>query len=283
MSARLALATLAGTMMLAAPAGAQSWRTVLAARQARPVDTLRVRLDYTVGALAFQAGADSLLYQARLRYDADRFQPLREYDAATGTLRLGVRGDDRTPLRVGSGREHGSLRVAVSPGQPIDLDLDLGATDAELDLTGLAVSRLAIGSGASEIRVRFDRPNPIAMSELEIDVGIASVEVRGLGHANAERVRVHGAIGSVDLDFAGTWSGTRTVQVAVTLGSATVRVPRGTAVRVRHARVLGTFDANGLEPDGDEWVSGDWTGASQRLIIDARTTFGALDLRFTGE
>jgi hypothetical protein len=274
--------TLAAVVLLtpAQAVGAQSWRTVDAFRQALAVDTLRVRIDYTVGALRVHAAGDSLLYRAQLRYDAHRFEPVRTFDAASGTLHVGVRGDDRIPLRGSGGKEQGTLTLALGPSQPVDLELDLGATDSNLDFSGIPVSRLVIGSGVSELSLRFATENPVAMSELMIDAGVASVTVDHLGNANAERVRVSGTVGRVELDMRGAWKGTREVQVLVTFGVATIRVPRSVGVRVTHSRVLGTFDAAGFTQLGDGYVSEAWETAEQRLYIDARTTFGSLDVEW---
>lgn len=273
----VALAVSAGTPL------AQTWRTIDAFRLAQPVDTLHVRVDYTVGALRVVAAGDSLLYRSELRYDAERFEPVRIFDSTSGTLRVGVRGDDQIPLRGSTGKEQGSLSLALAPTQPIDLELDLGATDSDLDLSGIPISRLIIGSGVSELSIRFATPNPTPMRELSIDAGIASVTVDHLGNANAERVRVSGTIGQVDLDMRGAWEGTREIQVLVTFGFATVRVPRSLGVRVTHSRVLGTFESAGFTKRGDEYVNDAWDTAEQKLYIDARTTFGSLDVQWIEE
>lgn len=273
-SAVVALTAIAGGLP------AQSWRTIDAYRAARAVDTLHVRVDYTVGALRVHAAGDSLLYRAQLRYDADRFEPVRTFDATSGTLNVGVRGDDQIPLRGSSGKEQGTLTLALAPTQPVDLELDLGATDSDLDLSGIPISRLVIGSGVSDLTLGFATKNPATMRELAIDAGIASVTTDHLGNANAERVRVSGSIGRVELDMRGSWTGMREIQVTVTFGVATVRVPRSVGVRVTHSRVLGTFDAAGFTQRGDEYVSDGWDDAEQKLYIDARTTFGTLDVQW---
>jgi hypothetical protein len=262
---------------------AQAWRTVSAVRQPREIDTLRVRVDYTVGALSIGSTTDSVLYRSRLRYDADRFEPVRTFDLASNTLRMGVRGDADVPLRIGGGSEEGTLALDLTKEHPVDLDIDLGATNAVIDLSGIAVSRLAINSGASEITLRFGAANPIAMQELAIDAGVARLEIHKLGNANADRVRITGSAASVDLDLSGAWQGDRELQVALTFGAATVRVPRGTAVSVKHSRVLGTFDSAGLTERSGVYVSDDWDTAEKRIIIDARTTFGTLSLRWIVE
>lgn len=272
------MAATAGVAARAVPA--QSWRTIDAFRQARALDTLRVRVHYTVGALRVSAAGDSLLYRAQLRYDAARFEPVRDFDATSGILNVGVRGDDEIPLRGSGGKEEGSLALALGPTLPVDLELDLGATDSDLDLSGIPVTRLVIGSGVSDLSLRFGTRNPAVMRELTIDAGVASVTVDHLGNANAERVRVSGTVGRVDLDMRGAWTGTRKIQVLVTFGVASIRVPRSIGVRVTHSRVLGTFDTGGFTQQGDAYVSGTWDTAEQKLDIDARTTFGSLEIEW---
>jgi hypothetical protein len=64
----------------------------------------------------------------------------------------------------------------------------------------------------------------------------------------------------------------------VTFGSATVRLPRSVGVRIRHSRLLGTFDGAGFTQEGDTYVNRAWESAEQKVSIDARTTFGSFDV-----
>lgn len=272
------LACATALLFTATSSTAQSWRTIDAFRLPVELDTLRVRVDYTVGALRVQRGSDSLLYRAQLRYDSERFHPVRSFDASSGTLTVGVRGDDKLPLRGSKGKEEGMLTLTLSPSQPIDLELQLGATDSDLELGGLPLSRLMIGSGVSDLSITFSERNPVPLREMAIDAGIAHVRIDNLGNANAERVRISGSVGDVDIDMGGRWSGLRELDVMVTFGSATVRLPRSVGVRIRHSRLLGTFDGAGFTQEGDTYVNRAWESAEQKVSIDARTTFGSFDV-----
>ena len=268
----------AAMIVLSTGVAAQSWRTIDALRLPLDLDTLRVRVDYTVGALRVHSAEDSVLYRAQLRYDGERFQPVRSFDAASGTLEVGVRGDDEIPLRGSGGKEEGSLTLGISTRQPIDLELDLGATDSDLDLGGMPLTRLTIGSGVSDLSISFNERNPAAMRELSINAGIAHVKVDQLGNANAERVSISGSVGDIDVDMRGEWTGTRELHVMVTFGAATVRIPRSVGVRITHSRLLGTFDSEGFTQQGDMYVNSAWESAEQKVSIDARTTFGSFDV-----
>jgi hypothetical protein len=212
-----------------------------------------------------------------LRYDADRFVPVRTFDSSTATLRIGVRGDD-APLRIGKGEEIGSLQLALSPEPALDLALELGATDARLDLGGLRVARLEIQSGASDIAFGFDTPNQTEMSEMVIHAGVAHIAAKGLGRARARRITVEGGVGSIDLDFGGSTEALLDVALQLAVGSAVIIVPGDYGIRLRHSKVLAILQADGLVEQNGDMVSGNWTTAERRITIDAETVLGRLQI-----
>ena len=184
-------------------AAAQSWRTVESARQLRDSAQHRVHVQYGAGRIDVGATNAPLLYSMTLRYDEATTTPIHRYDADARTLTLGVE-DQSSHFRRNMGENsNGEMRLALSRSVPIDLQLELGATKAQLDLGGLSLLGLHLESGASETLLDFSTPNQTRMRALEIDVGAASLEVRNLGNANAASVHVKGGVGSVELDFAG--------------------------------------------------------------------------------
>jgi len=270
----LALTATGGTI------AAQSWRTLAASRQARGVDSLRVRVEYGVGTLRVMKGAPALLYQANLRYDEEKFDPVRSFDDATHTLTVGAHQRSSGSTLAAGRKNFGNLGLSFAPGVPLDLKLDLGATRSAIDLSGLSVRRLWIGAGASETKLTFGTPNPLAMEELSFQAGAASVVIVGLGNAHAERVRVKCSAGSVDLDLSGAWAANMELQLDIGVGAATLRLPRDVGVRIRLDKVLATFDRGGLLERDGSYYSANWESAPRKLTIDASTTLGAIEVRW---
>jgi hypothetical protein len=160
----------------------------------------------------------------------------------------------------------------------MDLDLDLGATKSTIDLGGLNLLSLRLDSGASETNLDFSTPNAGRMRTLDVDVGAASFEARNLGNANASTIRVHGGIGSVSLDFGGQWTQDAAVEVDVSLGKLTLRVPRDVGVRVEVQKFLASFDHQGLTKRGDVYFSENWGTARHRIRVRAGTTIGGIEV-----
>jgi hypothetical protein len=251
-----------------AAAGEHSWRTLEVARQLADTAPVRVRVDYRAGQLDVHRADAALLYDLSLRYDESRTEPLHALDSGGHVLELGVRTrDDR-------GAKGSEMRLGLTRLAPLDLSLELGAVEADLDLGGLAIENLAIRSGASDARLRFEEPNAIAMRRLTVNVGAASLRATRLANANASELAVGTGVGSVELDFSGQWQRDLAVTVDITMGGVTVHVPSDIGVRLEIDRVLASLDAEGLQRRDDAYYSANWETARHHLRLDVSTVIG---------
>lgn len=265
----------------AAPAAAQSWRTLDVSRQLDGTAPVSVQVVYGTGMFGVRGTGSSLLYHMQLRYDGTRTQPRHTFDAASRKLNIGVQ---KSEMRF-TGRndsEAGRLQLELSRATPVDLSLDLGAVEADLDLTGLKLSRLHIESGASDGKLRFDSLNSVPMSSLEISLGAASFRGERLANANTRDIRVEAGVGNVELDFGGQWRQDIDLKVDVTAGFVTIHVPSDVGVRVSLRKTFASFDHEGLIERDGAWVSTNWESARFKLNVAAETVFGKLSIDKTG-
>ena len=275
------LGCLAAGALAATPLAAQSWRSLDVARQLSDTAATAVQVVYGTGMFGLRGSSNPLLYHMRLRYDASKTQPRHSFDPATRKLQVGV---EKSDVRF-TGRkddESGQLQLELSRVAPLDLSLDLGAVEADLDLTGLKLSRLHIESGASDGKLRFDSLNPTPMSVLQVSLGAASFRGERLANANARDIRVDAGVGNVELDLGGQWTQDIDLHVEVTLGFLTIHVPSDVGVRVALEKTLASFDHEGLVQQDGAWVSTNWESAPHKLRISAETMFGKLTIDKTG-
>jgi hypothetical protein len=278
---RSATIAAAASLLLAGSVGAQSWRTLDVARQAGDSTATQAQITYGTGTFGLRGGTSGLLYHMKLRYDASRTQPKHSFDLTSRKAQLGV---DKSDVRF-TGRkdnESGQLQLELSRTTPWDLTLDLGAVEADLDLTGLRLSKLKIESGASDGRVRFDSLNPIPMRDLQISLGAANFRADRLANANTREIRVDAGVGNVELDLGGQWTQDIELRAEITLGVVTVHVPSDVGVRVAVEKVIASFDHEGLIERDGEWVSPNWDSAKHKLRVSAKTIFGKLTIDRTG-
>lgn len=259
-------------------AAAQELRSLDVARQLHDSSGMLVRVRYAAGKLSVRAAETPVLYRMQLAYLPEAVRPVHSFALATRTLRVGV---EKRGMRVAGGDHTGDMHLDLARAVPIDLDLELGAVEADLDLSGLRVGELHVESGASDATLRFATPNVERMRTLDLEVGAASLHASGLANANAPEVRVQAGVGGVELDFDGTWTQNVELNVRVALGSVTVRVPRDVGVRVEGQKFLASFDAQGLEKRGSAYYSDNWDTATHRLSVRSQTTFGTLRVERT--
>lgn len=276
----LSLSALLLALALRAPrdANAQELRSLDVARQLHDSSALQIRVRYAAGKLTLRAADAPVLYRMQLSYLPSAVRPLHSYAPATRTLRVGV---EKRGMRVPGGDRGGDMQLDLARAVPIDLDLELGAVDADLDLSGLRVGQLHVESGASEAELRFATPNAERMRSLDLQVGAASLRASGLANANAPEIRVQAGVGGVELDFDGTWTQSVDLNVRVALGGVIIRVPRDVGVRVEAQKFLASFDSQGLVKRGNAYFSENWESATHRLSVRSHTTFGSLRVERT--
>jgi hypothetical protein len=278
---RVVAAATVASCVATSGAAAQSWRTLDVARQLTDSGAASVQVLYGTGTFGVRATSSPLLYHMQLRYDGTRTQPRHTFDAAARKLQIGIQ---KSEMRF-TGRNNndaGHLQLELSRVTPLDLSLDLGAVEADLDLTGLRLSRLHVESGASDAKLRFDSLNAIKMSVLDISLGAASFRGDRLANANTQDIRVDAGVGNVELDLSGQWTQDIELRVEVTLGVVTIHVPSDVGVRVSLEKTLAGFDHEGLVERDGAWLSRNWDSAPHKLRVTAETVFGKLKIDKTG-
>ena len=296
-SVRSTAAALLGLLLASAPAGAQELLQMTTARQVSGEEAVEMQVRYAAGRLTVEAAEPGLLYQARLRYLAGRFEPLKSYELTDGTarVRLGLRSgegegansdwSDLDELNLsldelgGRGADEGRLVVGLSREIPTALKVEAGATESTFRLGGLPLTRFTVETGASETEITFDEPNPAVMERLEIRLGAASLEARQLGNAAAETIVVEGAVGEATLDFTGRWTRDAEARVKMGLGSLTLRIPENLGVRIHKRGLLTSFSGLGLrKADDGSYRTPDWESAEHRLDLTVDAAFGNVEV-----
>lgn len=268
-------------VVTASPAAAQRMRDFTATRQQHGESRLAARVEFAAGSLRLLPGAASELYRMRLRYDPERFTPLSKFDPASGAVRLGVDGTGSGGLRVSSrGHLEQSATVALSPTVPLDLDIALGAVDADIELGGLRLAGLRLETGASRSVVRFSRPNALRCASAAVEAGAAEIALIGLGNSRCERITFSGGIGKAVLDLGGTWTADARLDVTMRMGELTLRLPRQVGVRITMERFLTSFPATGWTRRGKTYLSPGYAAARRHVDIALSTTIGDVNVEW---
>jgi len=268
----------------ASAASAQSMRPFSTYRQWHGETRLDARLDYAAGALRLAAGRPNELYRMDVLYDGDRYLPVSDFDAAGGSVMLGLQAAGGGGLRVVSRSQlRQTASVTFSPSNDLTLAVTLGAVDGDLELGGLRLTDLALQAGASRATVRFSQPNATRCRAATLRAGAAELSVLGLGNCRCDRIAVEGGVGRVTLDFGGAWTSNSRVVVKMALGEVALRLPRQVGVRITLDRFLTTFEPQGLVRRGSSYLSPGYDQMSRHVDIDVTTAVGGVTLGWVGE
>ena len=257
---------------------AQTWRTLDVSRQLRDTSEHHIRVRYAAGKFTMRPTSEPVLFTMQLRYDDERTRPVHDYDPVARSATLGVDGQTIRLARHFSDRNSGEMRLGLSSAVPLDLELELGATQARVDAGGLSLNNLRVETGAADAVLDFSAPNKSRMRHLDVNLGAAGFTITNLGYANVSAIRVDGGVGSVDLDFGGAIREDVTIDANMALGKLTLHLPQDAGIRVEVQRLLASFDHPGLYKRGNAYYSDNWDSAKVRMRVRAETVFGAIEI-----
>src|SRR5262245_35509469 len=112
---------------------AQTWRTLDVSRQLRDTSQHRITVHYGAGRFSLKPTTDPVLFSMQLRYDEDRTRPLHAFDATARTATLGLESSDGRWTRYFRESDAGDMSLVLSKSVPLDLQLELGGTRANVD------------------------------------------------------------------------------------------------------------------------------------------------------
>ncbi len=267
---------LAAMVLLGAgEARAAQLKTTTWSRQVTDEARLDVDVGYGAGELTIERGAPDLLYRAVFNHDEATTTPRHSY--RDGRLDIGIRMQDRN--RSGSRRSvESSLDLWLPGSVPVDLRLDVGAAEANVDLSGIPLRGFDFNTGASDSEVRIDQANSERMASASINAGAADLDFSGMGNLRADRVVLKAGVGSITLGLEGDWPENAEVSVEMGVGALEVRIPADLGVRIHRASFLTSIDAEGFDRDGRTYLSRNWESAGRRIDLRISAALGDIDV-----
>ena len=281
MTRSLLFATL--SLAAAGAAQAQTLREYSSTRQDHGESRLATTVQYAGGTLSLVPAPSGILYALRLTYDADRFAPVARFDPAVPRLVLGTEALPRSGgVRVSNRGTPPAATIALGTRADLDLDIELGAAEATLELGGIRISRLKLQTGASKTVLRFSEANPIRCTGVELSAGAAELMVTGLGYSRCGEVNFTGGVGKVTLDFSGRWAGPMRLEATMAMGELVLRLPKRAGIKLELDKFLASFAPAGLvrSADGRTWSSAGFADTSQQLVVDLETAFGGVTVEW---
>jgi hypothetical protein len=241
---------------------------------------LRTSVEFGAGTIDLHKAPAHLILDAQITYDPEYVDFSVDYEQrrSQGLLALASEVDGREI----KGRLKNEWDIGLSGEIPLDLELEIGAAEARLNLSKMALTRLELDVGAASAEVWWESPNPEVLTEILIECGASSLDMAGLGDANFEYLQFEGGVGNFELDFSGAWTRSAKADFEVGLGTLELTIPEniGTRIEIEDSFLSDAdIDRYFKRVDDHVYESDNYETADVRLDISIQLGMGAVDVR----
>lgn len=216
------------------------------------VDRLNAQIDFGAGELSLRGGADALL-EAEFTYNVDAWEPSVEFDTLEGTGNLIIKQGGQNE-GIPDGEAQNTWNLALGNGPNIDLVVNAGAGEIDLDLDELQLNSTTVNAGAGS---------------LQLD----------LGNSSPEQMTVSTGVGESRLDFRGPWQNDAAITINAGVGTVVIDLPSDVGVQVTVEQGLGGITADGLTQSNNRYRNEAYGQANINLDIIVRGGIGEITLR----
>jgi hypothetical protein len=172
--------------------------------------------------------------------------------------------------------------LKFSDAIPISFDVQLGVGKGNFDFSGLHVKDFNLSTGAGDVVLNFDEPNPTTIENMNIESGVSKFDGRNLGNANFKHFRFQEGVGTSTLDFSGGLHSEVDVDLEVGMGVMTLIIPPDVGARVIYEKswVSKVECAQDFRSTSDtEYVSDNYDKVPARMNIRVDAGLGSIKIR----
>ena len=229
----------------------------------------RLTLSFGAGKLTLSPSSQGTnLVEGTALYNVDDLKPKIQKSGSSIEIR---QGDFKSLPRLNDIKNEWDLKLGDTP---LDLMVQAGAYEGNLELGGLALKSLTVKDGASHVDLSFREPNQVEMSLLRYETGASEVKLSGLANANFSTLTFSGGAGNYTLDFSGELQRDAVVTVESGLGNLSLVVPEDVnAIVTVEGTALNVSSGSGWTQNGQKYTQ---SGSGPTLTILVKMAAGNL-------
>lgn len=173
-----------------------------------------------------------------------------------------------------------TLELALGKGRAFSLTLETGASENDIELGSVPLSRLVAKHGAGRINLSFASANPEPMTLLHLAAGAGDMSLRNLANANFGEMVVEGGAAAYRFHFGGVPQRDGHARIQTGVSSVQIALPNTLAARVTTESVIGgvAIGDGFTKREGAFWTGAAMAGASPVLTIRVSVAVGSLNL-----
>ena len=232
-------------------------------------DQTRVTISFGAGKLNLSSGATHLVDGTAV-YNVEDLKP--EVIVNGNNIEI-KEGDFHSLPAFDNIKNEWDLKLSDTP---LDLTVQAGAYEGQLDLGGLALKSLTVKDGASHVDLSFQKPNQTEMSVLRYETGASDVKLTDLANANFSTLTFSGGAGNYTLDFGGELQQDAVATIESGLGNLSLVIPKNVAATVTvEGAAVNINHSSGWSQDGQKYTQ---NGSGPTLTLIVKMAAGNLSI-----
>lgn len=230
-------------------------------------DETRLTLSFGAGELTLSPGAKNLVDGTAI-YNVEDLKP--EIQKSKNSIEIRD-GNFKSLPPFDDIRNEWDLKLGA---MPMDLTINAGAYDGNLELGGLALKSLTVKDGAANVDLSFSELNQTEMSILRYETGASNVKLTGLANANFSTLTFSGGAGNYTLDFSGELQRDAVATIQSGLGDLSLVIPDDVnAVVTVEGAALNVNHSSGWSQSGQKYTQ---SGSGPTLTVIVEMSAGNL-------
>lgn len=232
-------------------------------------DETRLTLSFGAGKLTLSPDPQAKnLVEGTALYNVEDLKPKIQKSGGSIEIR---QGDFRSVPIFDEMKNEWNLKIGDTP---LDLTLQAGAYEGNLELGGLALKSLTVKDGASHVELSFTEPNQMEMSVLRYETGASNVKLTGLANANFSTLTFSGGAGNYTLDFNGELQRDAVVTIEAGFGDLSLVIPEDVdAVITVESTAVNINHSSGWSQNGQKYTQ---NGSTPTLTVVVKMAAGNL-------
>lgn len=233
-----------------------------------------LKLSFAAGKLTLAPGAENSLVEGSATYNVADLKP---QVSTSGNSVVVQTGDLKINGIPNFGKNYINDWDLKLGSTTMNLVINAGAYNGNIDLGGLSLQSLEVTDGAANVDLNFSSPNKTDMASLRYDTGASNVKLTGLGNANFSRMTFKSGAGNYTLDFSGTLKRDATVDIQSGVSQLVIVVPDGVSAQVAmKGGLTNVTSQGGWQKSGNDYLL---SGSGPTLTISVNTGAGNVELR----
>lgn len=246
-----------------------------------PGRNLKIELDVDAATLFIAPNPRTREVSISLYYTEHAFD--YDIDFKEPSHRLIVEFSKRDWIRSEKGHLKAEMRILLPSEATMDFKARIKAGEVDMSLGGLPIRRFINKIWAGEVRIDFEKPNPVEMSWLEVNTKIGETTLRRLGNARFRFAEINSGIGELDVDFSGDLLPEAESQIDLDIGETNIYLPEtlGLKIYVQKFLFLSQIDLPfEFEKVGKYYINEDYETAEKKMDLTIKAGIGELNLYF---